>query len=90
MLAGAETLRLMLPQEMIALYQDCEEGAIPPFGVLYSHRVFTDESLVGEPEMVFSAGTHTDCIRMHYGDFAVAAHPIVGRFGRRRHDRSES
>ena len=89
-LAGAQTLRLALPQEMMALYPDCEEGAMPPFGELYSHRVFADESLVGEPEMVFSAGTHIDCIRMHYGDFAVVARPIVGRFGRPRHDRGES
>ena len=28
---------------MIALYPDCEEGAMPPFGELHSHRVFADE-----------------------------------------------
>lgn len=56
---GARTLRLALPQETIALCPDCEEGAMPPFGELYSHRVFADESLVGELEVVFSAGTHT-------------------------------
>jgi Ala-tRNA(Pro) deacylase len=89
-LAGAATLRLALPQEMIRLYPDCEEGAMPPFGDLYLQRVFTDESLVGEPEMVFNAGTHTDCIRMHYGDFAEIAHPTVGRIGRPRRDRGES
>jgi Ala-tRNA(Pro) deacylase len=89
-LTGATALRLMLPQEMIAFYPDCEEGAMPPFGELYAHRVFADATLVGEPEMVFSAGTHIDCIRMHYADFAVVARPIVGRFGRPRHDRGES
>jgi Ala-tRNA(Pro) deacylase len=88
-LTGAQTLRLAQPHEMIALYADCEEGAMPPFGELYLQRVFTDASLVGEPEMVFNAGTHTDCIQMHYGDFAVVARPIVGSFGRHR-DRHES
>lgn len=83
-LAGAAALRLATPDEMKVLYPDCEEGAMPPFGDLYLQRVFVDQSLVGEPEMVFNAGTHTDCIRMHYGDFAHVAHPTVGPFGVRR------
>jgi Ala-tRNA(Pro) deacylase len=85
LLANAETLRLAQPHEMVTLYPDCEEGAMPPFGALYLQRVFADQCLVGEPEMVFNAGTHTDCIRMHYGDFAVVANPVVGRFGQPRH-----
>jgi hypothetical protein len=40
--------------------------------------------------MVFAAGTHTDCIRMHYGDFVDLARPIVGRFSRPRHVQPES
>jgi len=55
---------------------------MPPFGNLYLQRVFVDQSLVGETEMVFNAGTHTDAIRMHYGDFAVLTQPTVGTFGR--------
>lgn len=86
-LTGAQTLRLALPEEMRALYPDCEEGAMPPFGDLYVQRVFMDESLRGEPEMVFNAGTHTDCLRMHYADFAEIAHPVVGRFARPRQTR---
>jgi Ala-tRNA(Pro) deacylase len=84
-LAGVESLRLATPEELTGLYPDCEEGAMPPFGDLYVQRVFTDESLVGEPDMVFNAGTHTDSLRMHYADFALLAHPVVGRFGRPRH-----
>jgi Ala-tRNA(Pro) deacylase len=80
-LAGVGALRLATPQELVALYPDCEEGAMPPFGDLYLQRVFVDQSLVGEPEMVFNAGTHVDCIRMHYGDFAAIAHPTVGTIG---------
>ena len=40
----------------------------------------------GDPEMVFCAGTHTDCIRMHYGDFADLANPTVGSFSAPRHE----
>jgi Ala-tRNA(Pro) deacylase len=80
-LAGLGPLRLATPRELVALYPDCEEGAMPPFGDLYLQRVFVDQSLVGEPDMVFNAGTHVDCIRMHYGDFAAIAHPTVGMLG---------
>jgi hypothetical protein len=37
--------------------------------------------------MVFNAGTHTDSLCMHYGDFAEIVHPIVGRFGTPPHSR---
>jgi Ala-tRNA(Pro) deacylase len=80
-LAGASVLRLAREQEFHALYPDCEPGAMPPFGTLYRQRVFVDRRLVGETEMVFNAGTHTDAIRMHYEDFADVAQPVVGTFG---------
>jgi Ala-tRNA(Pro) deacylase len=85
-LAGAAALRLASEGEITNLYPDCEEGAMPPFGGLYLQRVFVEECFVGDPEMVFNAGTHTDCIRMHYGDFADLAKPLVGRFSRPRHE----
>jgi Ala-tRNA(Pro) deacylase len=79
-LAGATTLRLAREEELAVLYPEYEIGAMPPFGAVYGHRVFVERCLVGEPEMVFNAGTHTDAIRMHYGDFAELAKPIVGQF----------
>ena len=84
LLAGATTLRLAREDELAALYPEYEVGAMPPFGAVYGHRVFVERCLVGEPEMVFNAGTHTDAIRMHYGDFAELAKPIVGQFCRCR------
>jgi Ala-tRNA(Pro) deacylase len=81
-LAGAAVVRLAREPEFASAYPDCEPGAMPPFGALYHQRVFVDESLVGEAEMVFNAGTHTDAIRMHYGDFAELANPTVGAFAR--------
>jgi Ala-tRNA(Pro) deacylase len=83
-LAGATTLRLASEPEFAALYPDCEPGAMPPFGSLYLQRVFFEQSLVGEPDMVFNAGTHTDAIRMHFGDFIDLARPLVGAFAKGR------
>ena len=80
-LADATTLRLASERELSELCPDCELGAVSPFTSAWSLRVFVDQSFVGEPEMVFSAGTHTDAIRIHYGDFCDLAHPIVGAIG---------
>ena len=52
--------------------------AMPPFGDLYLQRVFADRSLVGETNVVFNAGTHTDAIQMHFTDLAEITRPIVG------------
>ena len=78
---GSRDLRLAREAEVAQLYPDCEVGAMPPFGNAYGHRMFVDRCLVGEPEMVFNAGTHTDALCMHYWDFAELARPVVGVFG---------
>jgi Ala-tRNA(Pro) deacylase len=81
-LARAHTVRLAREAEMAGLYPDCEPGAMPPFGPIYWQRVFVDTSMVGDPEMVFNAGTHTDAVCMHYNDFAEIVRPTVGTFAR--------
>ena len=80
-LVGSASLRLALEQEIAALYPEFEVGAMPPFGMMHGHRVFVERCFVGEPELVFNAGTHTDSLCMHYGDFADVARPAVGTFG---------
>jgi Ala-tRNA(Pro) deacylase len=78
LLSGAGVLRLARESELATIYPDCELGAVSPFTSGWRLRVFVDRSFVGDPDMVFSAGTHTDAIRMHYGDFADLTHPVVG------------
>ena len=80
-LAGAATLRLAAEPEIADLYPQFEVGAVPPFGTLYGHAVFLEQCFVGEPEMVFNAGTHTESVCMHYGDLADLVKPVVGTFG---------
>ena len=80
-LVRAVSLRLANEEEIARLYPEFEVGAMPPFGMMHGHPVFVDRCFVGEPEMVFNAGTHTDSLCMHYGDFAEIVRPIVGSFG---------
>jgi Ala-tRNA(Pro) deacylase len=81
-LSGAGSVRLAREHEFAEFYPDCEPGAVPPFGSPIPHRVFVDKSLVGESDMVFNAGTHTEAIKMHFGDFALLTRPTVGAIGR--------
>lgn len=83
-LTGAGSLRLAREDEFKALYPECETGAMPPLGPLYRQRVFVEESLASDPEIVFNAGTHVDAIRMRYNAFASVVKPVVGKFGRRQ------
>jgi Ala-tRNA(Pro) deacylase len=80
-LAGAVTIRLALEDEIAQLYPEFEVGAAPPLGTMYGHRVFVEQCFVGEPEMVFDAGTHTVSVCMHFSDFAQLVKPVVGAIG---------
>ena len=92
-LVGCASLRLAREQEIAALYPEFEVGAMPPFGMIHGHRVFVERCFVGEPELVFNAGTHTEALCMHYGDIAELAKPVVGVFtrapGRRAADKAK-
>lgn len=80
-LAGAFAIRLALEEEIAAIYPEFEVGAAPPLGTIYGHPVFAEECFVGEPEMVFDAGTHTVSVCMHFSDFAELVKPVIAPIG---------
>jgi Ala-tRNA(Pro) deacylase len=82
-LARAHDVRLADESELCWLYPDCEVGAMPPFGPLYRQRVYVDEALADDEEIVFNGGTHADAICMRYEDFVSLARPVTGRFADR-------
>jgi Ala-tRNA(Pro) deacylase len=82
-LVGATALRLANEVELAPLYPECELGAMPPLGPLFNQRVFVDETLTADKEILFNAGTHTDAVRMSLDDFMALVRPRVGVFGRR-------
>lgn len=81
-LVGAESIRLASEREFKTQFPDCEVGAMPPFGNLYDLRVFVDETLTKDEEIAFNAGSHTELIRLAYGDFERLVQPTVGAFSR--------
>jgi Ala-tRNA(Pro) deacylase len=53
---------------------------MPPFGNLYEMDVYVAESLTEDEEIAFNAGSHTELIKMAYGDFERLTTPKILRF----------
>lgn len=77
----ARRVELVAEEELAKAFPDCELGAIPPLGNLYGIDVWVEKSVSEAEHIVFTAGTHADCIRMTYRDFASLVNPREGRFG---------
>jgi Ala-tRNA(Pro) deacylase len=81
---GVPVARLAHEWEFRDVFPDCELGAMPPFGNLYDLPIYVDRALATNETIVFTAGSHTDTIRMAYADFARLVKPVVAAFGRPR------
>jgi Ala-tRNA(Pro) deacylase len=74
---GAQQVELASEDEFRGLFPECELGAMPPFGNLFDMQVFVTEELTEDDEIAFNAGSHTELVRMSYGDFARLVEPTV-------------
>jgi len=75
-----EHLEMLPESELSELFPDCQAGAIPPLGRLYGMEVWVDRAVCDSEYIVFCAGTHEDCVRMKYSDFAKLTQPRISRF----------
>jgi len=57
-------------------------GAVPPFASLFSLPLFVDNNLSRNQQIAFNAGTHTDSIKMGFGDFKRTEKPTMGDFAK--------
>jgi Ala-tRNA(Pro) deacylase len=76
---GVKTAELASEEEFKDKFQDCETGAMPPFGNLYGMAVFADESLSHDKEIAFNAGSHRELVRMGWDDFNKLVKPTILR-----------
>jgi Ala-tRNA(Pro) deacylase len=79
---GMSRLRLATETEMAELFPDCELGAMPPFGNLFSLPVYVDSRVAGEETITFNAGTHRDVIHMRFRDYEELVKPTLLHFAR--------
>lgn len=80
---GVKDATLASEREFKQYFPDCETGAMPPFGNLYSIPVYVDEALTRDHDIAFNAGTHLELIRMSFGDFEKLVKPLVLKFSTR-------
>ena len=82
---GAESLRLAQESEFAAEFPDCEIGAMPPVGALYSLRMVASEALRQDEEIYFNGGSHREIVKMKREDWERLAKPEWGVFSRLAH-----
>jgi Ala-tRNA(Pro) deacylase len=77
---GVASLRIATETEVEAVFNDCEPGALPPFGRLYGLQTVLDASLSGGSEIVFVGNTRHEGVRMKFKDYEILETPIKARF----------
>jgi Ala-tRNA(Pro) deacylase len=82
--SGANETELATEREFKDLFPDCELGAMPPFGNLYKMDVYVAKTLAQDDEIAFNAGTHSELLKLPYGDFERLVEPKVVRISLRR------
>ncbi len=74
---GTDRVRLAEEDEFKSVFQDCEIGAMPPFGNLFNIPVYMAQSLENDEMIAFNAGSHTEIVRMPMEDYKRLVDPIV-------------
>lgn len=73
---GAGVVELATEEEFKDRFTGCDVGAMPPFGHLYDMKTFMAASLAEDEQIAFSAGSHTEVIKMSFSDYQRLANPI--------------
>ena len=80
---GAKQMEIATEDEFKDMFPDCELGAMPPFGNLYSIPVFVSPRLAEDEQIAFNAGTHTELVQLAYADFVKLVSPVVCKLSSR-------
>jgi Ala-tRNA(Pro) deacylase len=76
----ASEVRLATAEELVAIFNDCEPGVVPPFGKLYDLDTILDLSLLDESDMVFVGNMRHEGLRMRASDYVAIEKPLIGSF----------
>lgn len=77
--SGAAQAEIAAETEFQERFPGCELGAMPPFGNLFDMDVYVSETLTEDDEIAFSAGSHSELLRLAYRDFERLVEPTVLR-----------
>jgi Ala-tRNA(Pro) deacylase len=74
---------LATEQDVAAVFEDCEVGAIPSTGLLYGIDTVVEEALLEQPDVYFEAGDHEQLIHMARNEFGkLLGDSVHARFTR--------
>jgi len=80
---GIREAHIEREEEFEGLFEDCELGAMPPFGNLYRLPVVMDETLARGEEIVFNGGSHATVVRMKFEDYERLVAPMENAIAER-------
>lgn len=72
---NTDDIKLVPEVEFTPRFNDCEVGAMPPFGCLYDMDVYVAESLSEDEKIAFNAGSHLEVIQLSYKDYEKLVKP---------------
>ncbi len=76
----AKSVELAKEKELGKIFGDCELGAQPPFGNLYSLQTIIDKTLDEDDHILFQCGSHEKALRMNMDDYRKLVSPKVLEF----------
>lgn len=74
---GTDFITLADEEEFVDHFPGCEIGAVPPIGKLFDMNVYMHEVLRDHHEIAFSAGTHSEIVKMDVQDYIRLTEPVM-------------
>ena len=63
------TFHLLPEHQVYPLFNDCEDGAVPPSGEAYNLNAIYDDSLLQESDVYLEAGDHQTLVHLNHDEF---------------------
>ncbi len=74
---AAQSIELASESEFAEHFENCELGALPPFGSLYGVPVYAAAEFDEQEEIAFSAGSHTQLLLMRWEEYLRLEKPEI-------------
>jgi Ala-tRNA(Pro) deacylase len=65
----SRSLRMAKEQQVYSMFNDCENGAVPPLGQSYNMDMVYDDALTEQRDVYLEGGDHATLVHMMHDDF---------------------
>ena len=80
-LLGVKRLRFADKEELLTL-TGLTPGSVPPMGSLFGIETICDERLAENESINFNAGSHSESLKLRYGDYIAFESPRIARIAK--------